>query len=137
MKITRIDTVTIPNRHKTVRTILRQYHCDTGTVLVTILDVLSIPNNTKFVRHCLDLVNFVLYCTDEHTSLLDYGAQIKKFRLECSKHCYQKEIRRLSINRRIPQGGGWRGNRCIRGYDLIFKNLDRPDNGKHSSLLPT
>ncbi len=54
------------------------------------------------------LVNFVLYCTDEHTSLLDYGAQIKKFRPECSKNWYQKEIRRLSMNRRIPQGG-WGG----------------------------
>jgi hypothetical protein len=61
LKITRIGTVMIPDRHKTFSTVLHQYHVDTGIVLVMILDVLLIPADTKFVRYCLELVRIVKY----------------------------------------------------------------------------
>ncbi len=52
----------IPYRHKTVSTILWWYHGDTGIILAMTLDVLSIQNNTKFVRCCK------VYCSSRETT---------------------------------------------------------------------
>jgi len=62
LKIARIIIVTIPEGHKTVSTVLWWYHGNTGIFLALILDVLSIPADTKFVRNCLALVSIVWYC---------------------------------------------------------------------------
>ncbi len=46
-KIARISIVVIPERHKTVSTMLCQYHDNTGIPLAIILDVSVIPNDTN------------------------------------------------------------------------------------------
>ncbi len=53
LKIAKIGTMTIPDRHKTVCTILWLYLGNTGIVFAMILDVLLIPSDTKFVKHNL------------------------------------------------------------------------------------
>ncbi len=52
LKIARMGIVMIPGRHKTIFILACQYHVDAGIVLVMILDVLAIPNDTEFVRYC-------------------------------------------------------------------------------------
>jgi hypothetical protein len=47
LKITRIGIIKRPDRDKTVTTILQLYHDDTGIILVPILDVLVIPDDTN------------------------------------------------------------------------------------------
>ncbi len=50
LKITRIGIIKRPDRDKTVTTILQLYHDDTGIILVPILDVLVIPDDTTYTR---------------------------------------------------------------------------------------
>ncbi len=47
LKITRIGIIKRPDRDKTVTTILQLYLDDTGSILVPILDVLVIPDDTN------------------------------------------------------------------------------------------
>jgi hypothetical protein len=51
----------ILDRHKTASIMSSQYHGKTVIELAIILEVLSIPNDTKFVRLCLALVSIVWY----------------------------------------------------------------------------
>jgi len=44
--------VMIPDRYKTVRTVLRQYYDDTRIILVVILNLLLIPSNINQYQVC-------------------------------------------------------------------------------------
>jgi hypothetical protein len=52
LKITRISIAMVPDRNKTISTVSGRYHDNTSIIMAMILDVLSIPNYTKFVSHC-------------------------------------------------------------------------------------
>jgi hypothetical protein len=52
MTLSVICIVMIPVRHKTIRTVLWQYHGNTVTILAMILYVLSIPNDTSWYQVC-------------------------------------------------------------------------------------
>ncbi len=62
LKIVRIITVMIPEGHKTVWTLLWRYHGNTGNVLVMVLDVLSIANDTRRYQVCKVLCGIDKYC---------------------------------------------------------------------------
>ncbi len=63
LKITRIVTVMIPDGHNTVYTILWRYHGNTVIILVMILDVLLIKNDTIWYQVCKVLFNIAWNCS--------------------------------------------------------------------------
>ncbi len=65
LKIARISIVVIQNRQKTVRTVSRWYYNNTGIILAAILDVLSMPSDTNYVR-CVRLA----WISDEDCSFI-------------------------------------------------------------------